>query len=103
MLRRIMLAVFASAVSGMAAGAADLPVQSRLGAVFADPPPYQAPVAAYPAYDYTTVYAPPVDIPPLVAGYYGKPNSYFYSPYYGESQYWNFARLPYACGFHGYC
>jgi hypothetical protein len=39
----------------------------------------------------------------LVAGYYGKPNSYFYSPYYGASQYWNFARLPYACGFYGYC
>lgn len=103
MSRRITLAVFAIAVSGMAAGGADLPVQSRLGAVFADPPPYQAPVTAYGAYAYTTVYAPPVDIAPLVAGYYGKPNSYFYSPYYGPSQYWNFARLPYACGFYGYC
>ena len=104
MLRRIMLAVFAIAAGGMSASAADLPVQSRLGAVFADPPPVQEPAAyAYRADGYTTVYAPPVDIPPLVAGYYGKPNSYFYSPYYGESQYWNFARLPYACGFHGYC
>jgi hypothetical protein len=103
MLRRITLTVFAIAASGMAASAADLPVQSRLGAVFADSPPYQTPVTAYGAYAYTTVYAPPVDIPPLVAGYYGKPNSYFYSPYYGGSQYWNFARLPYACGFHGYC
>ena len=65
--------------------------------------PYQTPVTAYRAYAYTTVYAPPVDIPPLVAGYYGKPNSYFYSPYYGTSQYWNFTRLPYACGFYGYC
>ena len=104
MLRRIRLAVFAIAAAGMPAGAADLPVQSRLGAVFADPPPaYQTPVTAYGAYAYTTVYAPPVDIPPLVAGYYGKPNSYFYSPYYGESQVWNFNRLPYACGFYGYC
>ena len=103
MLRRITLAVFAIAVTGMAASAADLPVQSRLGAVFADPPPYQAPAAAYPAYNYTTVYAPPVDIPPLVAGYYGKPNSYFYSPYYGRPLLYDFARLPYACGFHGYC
>ena len=33
MLRRLTLAVFATAISGMAAGAADLPVQSRLGAV----------------------------------------------------------------------
>ena len=99
MLRRITLAVFAIATAGMSAGAADLPAQSRLGAVFADPPPVRAPAA----YAYTTAYAPPVDIRPLVAGYYGKPNSYFYSPYYGESQYWNFTRLPYACGFYGYC
>jgi hypothetical protein len=103
MLRRITLVAFAIAAAGMPASAADLPVQSRLGAVFADPPPPQAPVAAYGAYGYTSVYAPPVDIPPLVAGYYGKPNSYFYSPYYGDSQYWNFTRLPYACGFYGYC
>ena len=103
MLRKITLAVFAMAVSAMAASAADLPVQSRLGAVFADPPPTQAPVAAYRAYGYTTVYAPPVDIPPLVAGYYGKPNSYYYSPYYGRPLDYDFARLPYACGFYGYC
>src|ERR1700704_6486205 len=103
MLRRITLAVFAIALSGTAAGAADLPVQSRLGAVFADPAPYRAPAAAYPAYNYTTVYAPPVDIPPLVAGYYGKPNSYYYSPYYGAPLDYTFVRLPYACGFYGYC
>jgi hypothetical protein len=103
MSRKVTLAVLALAISAMGASAADLPVQSRLGAVFADPPPAQMPVTAYGAYAYTTVYAPPVDIPPLVAGYYGKPNSYFYSPYYGQSQYWNFTRLPYACGFYGYC
>jgi hypothetical protein len=103
MLRKITLAVLAIAATATAASAADLPVQSRLGAVFADPPPPQAPVAAYTAYAYATVYAPPVEIPPLVAGYYGKPNSYYYSPYYGESQVWNFSRLPYACGFYGYC
>jgi hypothetical protein len=103
MLRRITLATFAIAAAAMSASAADLPVQSRLGAVFADPPVVQTPVTAYGAYAYTTLYAPPVEIRPLVAGYYGKPNSYFYSPYYGESQVWNFARLPYACGFHGYC
>jgi hypothetical protein len=103
MLRKITLAVSAIAVTAVAASAADLPVQTRLGAVFADPP-VQAPAAyAYRANGYATVYAPPVDIPPLVAGYYGKPNSYFYSPYYGAAQVWNFARLPYACGFYGYC
>jgi hypothetical protein len=104
MLRRIMLAVFAIAAAGMSAGAADLPGQSPLGAVFADPPPVQAPAAyAYQANGYVTVYAPPVDIPPLVAGYYGKPNSYYYRPYYGAPLDHTFARLPYACGFHGYC
>ncbi len=58
MLRRITLAVFAIAAAAMSASAADLPVQSRLGAVFADPPAYQTPVTAYGAYAYTTVYAP---------------------------------------------
>ncbi|WP_375413428.1 hypothetical protein [uncultured Bradyrhizobium sp.] len=101
MLRRITLSVFAIAIGAMAADAADLPAQSRLGAVFADRPLAEA--LANRDYGYTTVYAPPVHIPPLVAGYYGKPNSYFYSPYYGRSLDYNFARLPYACGFHGYC
>jgi hypothetical protein len=101
MLRKITLAVFAVAVTAMAARAADLPVQSRLGAVFAQPT--EAPAYAYPMQDYRTVYAPPVDIPPLVAGYYGKPNSYFYNPYYGGSSDGIYARLPYACGFYGYC
>jgi len=59
MLRRITLVIFAIAAAAMSAGAADLPVQSPLGAVFADPPPvYQTPVTAYGAYAYTTVYAP---------------------------------------------
>ena len=35
--RRIMLSVFALAVSAMTADAADLPTQSRLGAIFAEP------------------------------------------------------------------
>ncbi len=102
MARRIMLTAFA--VAATAASAADLPVQSRLGAVFADPPPSRAEAAyAYRSHGYATVYAPQVDIPPLVAGYYGKPNSYFYAPYYGRSLYYYFDRLPYACGLYGYC
>jgi hypothetical protein len=100
MLGKITLSVFAVAVTAMAASAADLPAQSRLGAVFAEPAPA---AAAYRATGYTTVYAPEVDIPPLVAGYYGKPNSYYYAPYYGAPLNYNFTRLPYACGFYGYC
>src|SRR4051812_30718373 len=102
MYRAIMLAV-AIGAGATAAGAADLAVQSPLGAVFAEPVPVPAPVYVTRTHGYPAIYAPQVDIRPLVAGYYGKPNSYIYSPYYGESLYWNFARLPYACGFHGYC
>jgi hypothetical protein len=101
MLRRIVLSVAATAMTGMAASAAYLPAQSRLGAVFAEPPP--AAVSAYPLPDSYAVFAPPVDIPPLVNGYYGKPNSYYYSSYYGSSIYSTYRRLPYACGFYGYC
>src|ERR1700749_3026020 len=99
MLRKITLAVFAVAITAMAARAADLPVQSRLGAVFAQPD--EAPGYPYPIIDNPAVSAPPVNIPPLVAGYYGTPNSYYYSPYYGGSSYGMYARLPYACGWYG--
>jgi hypothetical protein len=101
MLRQITLSVFATAMTAFAVSAADLPAQSRLGAVFAEPAPTA--VYAYPPSGYWTVYAPPVDIPPLVAGYYGKPNSYTYAPYYGGSSWGVYNRLPYACGWYGYC
>src|SRR4051794_7946533 len=100
MYRRILLAVVALAAAGTAAGAADLPVHSPLGALFAEPVAARAVVYAPRTHGYPAIYAPPVDIRPLVGGYYGKPDSYLYSPYYGTSLYWNFARLPYACGFH---
>src|SRR4030088_3108285 len=57
MSRRIMLSVFALMVAGMTASAADLPLQSRLGAIFAEPAEagiranrkreYSAPIIAY--------------------------------------------------------
>jgi hypothetical protein len=101
--RRILLAAVGFVATATGASAADLAVQSPLGALFAEPAPVPAAVYVAPTQGYPAIYAPPVDIRPLVAGYYGKPNSYIYSPYYGDSLYWNFARLPYACGFHGYC
>jgi hypothetical protein len=90
------------------ASAADLPARSRIGVIFAEPevevvvrtrpaPPYDPSLLGIP------IFAPPVDIPPLVNGYYGKPNSYYYSNYYGTSPLTIYTRLPYACGFHGYC
>jgi hypothetical protein len=102
MLRRITLAVFAIAATAMSAGAADLPTQSRLGAVFGESS-RESTAYAYQATGYRTAYAPEVYIPPLVAGYYGKPNSYYYAPYYGAPLDYDFTRLPYACGFYGYC
>jgi hypothetical protein len=89
------------------ARAADLPMHSKIGQIFAEPaprgrvvavvPPPQDVISPYP------VYAPEVDIPPLVNGYYGKPNSYHYFNYYGTPASAIYSRLPYACGWHGYC
>jgi len=84
------------------ARAADLAARpSSIGQIFADP----VVVVVEPRVDPGTpfIYAPQVDIPPLVNGYYGKPNSYYYSSYYGTAPATIFTRLPYACGWHGYC
>jgi hypothetical protein len=101
-----MLSVFAIAVTAVTASAADLPTQSRLGAIFAEPAEvhptayrssgYSAPVIAYNL----------LPNPPWARGghYYGSPWSYFYGgPYYG-GPYTSYAiRLPYVCGLYGYC
>ena len=100
------LAVLLLALTGLAAAAqaADLSVNSRIGAIFAEPPPVRA---AAPRVvvdeEYETVFAPEVDIRPLVNGYYGKPKSFRYRSYYGTSPDTIFSRLPYACGEYGYC
>lgn len=99
------LLVLAAAASGLVATAqaADLPANSRLGAVFAAPAPLRAAAPRVADDDYETVFAPEVDIPPLVNGYYGKPKSFRYRSYYGTSPKIIFGRLPYACGGYGYC
>jgi hypothetical protein len=106
MSRRLMLSVFAIAVTGMAASAADLPTQSRLGAIFAEP--YEVRPYAYGPQEYS---APVIayNLLPNVAWarggyYYGSPYSYFSGgPYYGGPYYTDGVRLPYACGLYGYC
>jgi hypothetical protein len=103
--RRMMLSVYALAVSGVTAGAADLPAQGRLGAIFAEPsaaravaaPPrkYPAPIIAYNAFP---------NLPWARGGYrYGSPYHYYRSEYYGGPYFGNGARLPYVCGLYGYC
>jgi hypothetical protein len=102
--RRIILSVVAIAVSGMTARAADLPAQSQIGAIFAEPT--VAPPAAY--REHAAPIIPYNGLPnPIWAqgGYdYGSSWSYYYGgPYYG-GPYTSYAfRLPYACGFYGYC
>ena len=103
--RRIMLSVFALAVSAVTASAADLPAQSRLGAIFAEPSEarpyairprkYPAPIIAYNAFP---------NLPWASGGYYyGSPYYYYRREYYGGPYYGNGARLPYVCGLYGYC
>lgn len=105
--RTIAFALVLIAVSGTGAAAADLPPNTRLGAVFAKPHVAPPPAITGNTYDYPIfVFAPQVDIQPLVNGYYGKPNSYYYRSYYGSEGAAladAYTRLPYACGFHGYC
>ncbi len=103
MFRRLVLATAVLGVA-FAAHAADLPANSRLGAIFAEPPPMRAAAPRVVVEEeYETVFAPEVDIPPLVNGYYGKPKSFRYRSYYGTSPDIIFSRLPYACGAYGYC
>jgi hypothetical protein len=100
------LAVLLLALTGLtaAAQAADLSVDSRIGAIFAEPPPVRASAPRVVVNEeYEAVFAPEIDIRPLVNGYYGKPKSFRYRSYYGTSPDIIFSRLPYACGAYGYC
>jgi hypothetical protein len=108
MLRAIALSVVMIAGAGAGALAADLPPYTKLGAVFAKP----APVGVYVRsevrdYNYPTFgFSPQIDVRPIVGGYYGTPFSYYYRPYYGSEAAAltdAYTRLPYACGFYGYC
>jgi hypothetical protein len=104
--RRIVLSVFVLAVSTMAAGAADLPARSKIGAIFAEP---AEPAAV--AYRTGEVSGPIIPynllpVPPWNRGgyYYGSPwDSYYGGPYYGGDYYPAAVRLPYVCGLYGYC
>jgi hypothetical protein len=116
MSRRIVLSVFAVAVSLVSASAADLPVHSQIGAIFADP--VAAPVVVYREREYVAPIIPYNNLPNPVwarGNYnYGSSWSYYYpgpyygGPYYGGSYYGGAntsyaVRLPYVCGLYGYC
>jgi hypothetical protein len=105
--RRIVLSAFITALTAMPAGAADLPTQSRLGAIFADEPPavrveirrereIVAPIIPYNL----------LPNPLWNRGNYTLGSSWeFYYPgaYYGGPYVSYAVRLPYVCGLYGYC
>jgi hypothetical protein len=110
MLRRITLSVVALALAGTAGNAADMPVKSKIGAIFAEP---GEPAAQAHRYDpYPTRMLAYTFANGIVArgGYnYGSPYSYFYNgpyyggPYDGAPDPSDPPRLPYVCGLFGYC
>jgi hypothetical protein len=104
--RRTITAVFALAVTAVTAGAADLPAQSRLGAIFAEPA--EVGVRAYRTEEYSAPIIPYNLLPnPLWnqgTYYYGSSWSYYYPGAYYGGPYVSYAvRLPYVCGLYGYC
>ena len=103
MLRTILLALIGLAAMGATGSAADLPVHSRIGKIFAEPAPPPARVVVEADYPESALYR--FRFPPPVPGYYGRPNDFYYRPYYEDRSAisYYFDRLPYACGFYGYC
>jgi hypothetical protein len=104
--RRIMLSVLAIAVTATAACAADLPAQSRLGAIFAEPA--EAGPQAYRVREFSAPVIGYSLLPDPVWNRgiynYGSSWSYYYGgPYYGGPYVSAIVRLPYVCGLYGYC
>jgi hypothetical protein len=104
--RWMMLPAFAIALTATTAGAADLPTQSRLGAIFAEP------AEVHPAASRSHEVSAPVIPYNLLPNplwnrgtyNYGSSWSYAYpGPYYGGPYVSYAVRLPYVCGLYGYC
>ena len=100
-MRRRFPLVAALALTGTAAAAADLPVQSRLGAVFAEPPVVATRV--YRPAEVTVVDVPWMATSPRIPGYYGRWGDFYYTSYYGTDPGLIFGRLPYACHYYASC
>ena len=104
--RRIILSALLTAPAAATAGAADLPAQSRLGAIFAEPA--EAPPPVYRSHEIVAPIIPYNLLPnPLWnRGNYTLGSSWdFYYPgaYYGGPYVSYAVRLPYVCGLYGYC
>jgi hypothetical protein len=113
MLRQMLLATVAMALTvgtltGTSAGAADMPAQSQLGAIFAEPseavPPTVAPVRSDKIPMRVILYTLGNGLFARGGYNYGSPYSYLYNgPYYGGPYASKGPRLPYVCGLLGYC
>jgi hypothetical protein len=101
MLTRLALSAVALILTGMAAGAADLPARSRLGAVFAEPA--EVGPRGYRSAEVTVVDVPWMATSPRIPGYYGRPGNFYYTSYYGTDPGIIFGRLPYACWYYSSC
>lgn len=106
MRRSAVLAITACVVLGAPAQAADMPVHSRIGAIFAEPAPQPRVKAVRERekdYPESALYR--FRLQPPLPGYYGKASDFYYRPYYEDRPVlsYYFDRLPYACGFYGYC
>ena len=104
--RRILLSVLALAATAVTARAADLPTQSRLGAIFAEPAEVRPEVYRVREYSAPVIgYNLLPSLPWARGGYdYGSPWSYYDGgPYYGGPYASGAVRLPYVCGLYGYC
>ncbi|MDB5522155.1 MAG: hypothetical protein JWQ82_1752 [Tardiphaga sp.] len=94
------LAAAAMLIAASSANGADLAGQSRLGAIFSEPPARV--VRVVPAEEprpQGILYTNALKVP----GYYGTPRDFEYRNYYGTSPIEIYSRLPYACGFVGLC
>ena len=108
MFRKASLSVFAVAASGIAATAADLPVRSQIGAIFAEPAEALPPVVVD---HYVEIEAPIISYTNLPDPVWNRGNYNYGSswswynpgPYYGGPSYGTGPRLPYVCGLYGYC
>jgi hypothetical protein len=101
MLTRLALSAVALILTGMAAGAADLPVRSRLGAIFAEPA--EVGPRGDRSAEVVVVEVPWMATSPRIPGYYGRPGDFYYTSYYGTEPGIIFGRLPYACWYYSSC
>jgi len=102
----IMLSVFAIALTATSAGAADLPRQSWLGAIFAEPGQVRADAGPQNGYSAPVIGYNHLPNPPWARGGYNYGSYFSYydgGAYYGGPNVSYVVRLPYACGFVGYC